>query len=100
METNHTPTPWTSGVTRLIAGGYKSRISSGSTPICEVFTTTGADPKRAETVANAAFIVRACNAHEKLLAIVIKCSKLKHLPLEVLNEIETVISDKELFPLP
>ena len=40
---------------------------------------------------NAAFIVRACNAHYLLLSIVEKCGKLPAIPLEVQDEIKSAI---------
>ena len=58
----HTPTPWSVDDTRLgIMAGYQS--------IAQTFrdrSKTIAD-REAEAQANAAFIVRACNAHEQLV---------------------------------
>ena len=64
----HTPTPWSVDATRLgIMAGYQS--------IAQAFrdkNKTIAD-REAEAQANAAFIVRACNAHEQLASALLDC---------------------------
>ena len=59
----HTPTPWTvepgDSILKILSGGH--RIADvGDAPYWQRFT--------AEHEANAAFIVRACNAHDALVA--------------------------------
>ena len=68
----HTPTPWklkhkidptaVSGITK--SAGFDAVIAN-----CGGWSSNTADPdkQRNEQVANAAFIVRACNAHEALV---------------------------------
>ena len=56
MTTQHTPTPWLAD---------SSGLRAGVGPI--LFMTTGGYTGRSTAKANAAFIVRACNAHEELV---------------------------------
>lgn len=66
MNAKHTPTPWKVGPHTVILsneGGYPTAIADIAIPI----RGKGAD--YAEQQANAAFIVRAVNAHEELLAL-------------------------------
>lgn len=65
METKHAPTPW-----RI--NGHD--ICSGPYAVAGVYGTTGADARTSE--ANAAFIVRACNAHEALVSALDECERI------------------------
>jgi hypothetical protein len=79
--TQHTPTPWTfndtDGTIRADAnsvsdqmGDYRGSIIADLKPAlgCDEWTGSAREHARAETEANAAFIVRACNAHDDLVA--------------------------------
>ncbi len=59
--TKHTPGPWTVSV------GKKSRIMAREIILAECWDEVYGPETQAESEANAAFIVRACNAHEDLL---------------------------------
>lgn len=57
-ETKHTPTPW------HVGPHYKSDIESRVGRVCDI------SPMNApQSIANAEFIVRACNSHEELLIL-------------------------------
>lgn len=58
----HTPVPW------RVSGGFNMKVRAGEST--EIADCAGDDaPKTAsECAANAAFIVRACNAHDDMLA--------------------------------
>lgn len=61
-ETPHTPTPWTQGFTsRDVAF-----VNGGHVVVCKC--DVGSNTAEADPRANAAFIVRAVNAHESLVA--------------------------------
>ena len=90
----HTPTPW-----RLGTRGCKTadnwfpieRLSDNSAPII-AWGLAGSSP-RVPAEANAAFIVRACNSHEKLRQALITISNVgsgeaQRLALETLRSID------------
>jgi len=64
METKHTPTPWKSNSMEIFtdAGKSSKRIAFATGK------AQGDDNELAELKATAAFIVRACNAHDELVA--------------------------------
>jgi hypothetical protein len=59
--TEHTPTPWAVEDT-----GCGIEIVSGNFVVAEILPADGKDPTDQDR-ANAAFIVRACNAHDELV---------------------------------
>ena len=69
MATQHTPTPWKTDAKGVIGSSY-GRMGSPHRRVADCrgqkrpYPTPEMD---AENAANAAFIVRACNAHEDLL---------------------------------
>ena len=70
----HTPVPW------KVDEQYKADVQTadGKLEICTTSKSVlleGNTPSRAETLANAAFIVRACNCHDELLAAFKKIKK-------------------------
>ena len=69
MATKHTPTPWRRSTTNPFAintaeGGASRAIAEVSTGEWMPDVFVGAN----EAIANAEFIVRACNSHDELLA--------------------------------
>jgi len=61
----HTPTPWSAGSQWIFTySGYPLPIASGY----QHYVTSPGGYQYDAAVANAAFIVKACNAHEALLA--------------------------------
>ena len=63
MNTKHTPTPWHVGMRaaeRIVYDGTGWAVANA--------TIYHAEHEGGQTLANAAFIVRACNAHDDLLA--------------------------------
>lgn len=91
MNTTHTPTPWTSGFGSTREGSYADIYTLPSAAIraqgvrsvaiakCHVH----ADKSDLESqIANAAFIVRACNAHDDLVALAQRIEKLSSSPLQ------------------
>lgn len=65
MSTQHTPTPWrtTNDHANKICDQVGKKIA-----VCPTHAGGGQWRDREEADANAAFIVRACNAHEELVA--------------------------------
>lgn len=99
----HTPTPWNFGTTaphqRIILGGDNRRY------ICnvQIHQTPRANGllDEDEREANAAFIVRACNAHDELLAV---CKEIEDasvywseydVPLGILHRLRAAIANAE-----
>lgn len=72
MNTKHTPTPWAGGHYSSIVGCPV--VGQGGQVICN--TAIGHKPHRESAEANAAFIVRACNAHEALV-LALKAAELR-----------------------
>ena len=67
MTTKHTPTPWeitNSGYDDNLI--YKIQIGTSARTIAYAYSSDG--DKQREQVANAAFIVHACNMHDELVA--------------------------------
>jgi hypothetical protein len=61
MSTQHTPTPWQ-------VDASKHSVSIVADRFCVAQTATAQTGNVAPAEANAAFIVRACNAHDELVA--------------------------------
>ncbi len=64
MNTKHTPTPWKYHETFTAGEPQGFVISAGALNICQLFT----GDNQADEEADAAFIVRACNAHDEMVA--------------------------------
>ena len=69
METKHTPTPYIAGKPSSIVGW--PIVAQSGRLICDMPMLPNGFPNKeaidAETAATAAFIVRACNAHDELV---------------------------------
>ncbi|MEZ2132736.1 MULTISPECIES: hypothetical protein [unclassified Sinorhizobium] len=65
METKHTPTPWR--MDDDIRFGETPRVYGADKHICEVANAELPIDAQEEWIANAAFIVKACNSHEALI---------------------------------
>lgn len=78
MSTAHTALPWTTNVTKTdgaITHWHITGAKHGSVyPICN--HTIEQEPTGAEQLENAAFIVRACNAHDDLVKALGQIAKL------------------------
>lgn len=73
-ETKHTPTPWRNYTNNVCAGPLKgcfidARKNNESTARIADVLAYGGVASQEECEANAAFIVRACNAHNDLVAV-------------------------------
>lgn len=66
METKHTPTPWYLGMQPATI--FASSVNGIDPRICQ--TDGGANNTMKEAKANAAFIVRAVNSHDELVAAI------------------------------
>jgi hypothetical protein len=66
-QTAHTPTPWQYDEDALHVFVNGSGVEGDGAVICEVWPGFGSGESK-EREANAAFIVRACNAHDDLVA--------------------------------
>lgn len=75
MTTQHTPTPW-----HVWSQGLETKVRSGVD--LNIASTHGISSKD-----NAAFIVRACNAHDELVAALRVCA----------DRLEEMANGKELF---
>lgn len=67
MTTEHTPTPWKANLTHNEPCVYAGTGSGRGIAYMQAENTPHIE-NSAERAANAAFIVRACNAHEDLVA--------------------------------
>jgi hypothetical protein len=79
METKHTPGPWYVTISGL---GVATTPRRATANICDLvcdFTGISEDTED-EALANAEFIVRACNSHEKLLEACKWAAKSPHHP--------------------
>lgn len=71
MKTKHTPTPWI--MQKGYMGGFV--VTTADQGRNEDFITGTSGDEAYVSEANAAFIVRACNAHDELVAIIEKIMK-------------------------
>ncbi len=65
--TQHTPTPF-----RMLPEGEHCILGNDDTIVCGIFTCCA----REQMLANAEFIVRACNCHDDMLAFIEKVAEM------------------------
>lgn len=99
-ETKHTPTPW-----RVVSG---TLIKDELMPFdrderdTSLIASTGGQAASDKAQANAAFIVRACNSHEQLMALTRRAQAIlaAYLPPDGNSDHETLNALLELFDGP
>lgn len=108
MKTEHTPTPWEMlpAYTNRNAYPIGKLRNAGATKYWDIVgEATGIGGTEEEDKANASFIVRACNAHDELLAACKRtkalieseyCGRLANTPFQgFINEVEAAIAKAE-----